>query len=83
MTFAKIQQLITKQIGGYLTIKGILEQLPKSKFLQVHKSYIVNIQMVNTIEGNTLHIGSTKITIGLNWVNEVMDKLLKDRIIKR
>jgi DNA-binding LytR/AlgR family response regulator len=41
----------------YLTVKGILEQLPKDKFIQVHKSAVVNIGKINSIEGNMLHIG--------------------------
>ena len=67
----------------YLTIKGILEKLPPEKFLQVHKSYIVNVDSVKTIEGNMLHLGSTKITIGQSFLDEVMNRLLKDRFIKR
>jgi DNA-binding LytR/AlgR family response regulator len=67
----------------YLTIKGILEKLPPEKFLQVHKSYIVNIDNVKTIEGNMLHVGGTKITIGQSFLDEVMNRLLKDRFIKR
>jgi DNA-binding LytR/AlgR family response regulator len=67
----------------YLTIKGILERLPPERFLQVHKSYIVNIDSVKTIEGNMLHLGTTKITIGLSFLDEVMNRLLKDRFIKR
>jgi DNA-binding LytR/AlgR family response regulator len=67
----------------YLTIKGILEKLPPEKFLQVHKSYIVNIDSIKTIEGNMLHVGTTKITIGQSFLDEVMNRLLKDRFIKR
>jgi DNA-binding LytR/AlgR family response regulator len=67
----------------YLTIKGILEKLPPEKFMQVHKSHIVNINNVKTIEGNMLHLGATKITIGLSFLDEVMKRLLKDRFIKR
>ncbi len=67
----------------YLTIKGILERLPPERFIQVHKSYIVNIDSVKTIEGNMLHLGTTKITIGLSFLDEVMNRLLKDRFIKR
>jgi DNA-binding LytR/AlgR family response regulator len=51
--------------------------------MQVHKSYIVNIDSVKTIEGNMLHLGITKITIGLSFLDEVMNRLLKDRFIKR
>lgn len=67
----------------YLTIKGMLEKLPSAKFMQVHKSHIVNISGIKTIEGNMLHLGTTKITIGLSFLDAVMDRLLKDRFIKR
>ncbi|HTH83299.1 MAG TPA: LytTR family DNA-binding domain-containing protein [Mucilaginibacter sp.] len=67
----------------YLTIKGILETLPADKFLQVHKSFIVNTGHVKTIEGNMLHVGSTKIAIGSNYNEAVMKHVLKDRFIKR
>jgi DNA-binding LytR/AlgR family response regulator len=67
----------------YLTIKGILEQLPPEKFLQVHKSYIVNANQINTIEGNMLHVGGAKITMGASYSDEVMKFLLKNKLIKR
>jgi len=67
----------------YLTIKGILEQLPPEKFVQVHKSYIVNVGRINTIEGNVLHLGNSKITVSSNYNEDVMNKILKDKFIKR
>jgi len=67
----------------YLTIKGILEKLPTDKFIQVHKSYIVNTDHVSTIEGNMLHVGNAKVTIGSSYNDEVMKCVLKDRFIKR
>jgi DNA-binding LytR/AlgR family response regulator len=67
----------------YLTIKGILEKLPKQNFIQVHKSVVVNTDKIKSIEGNMLHIGDTKLTISAGFHNEAMDKILKDRFIKR
>jgi two-component system, LytTR family, response regulator len=67
----------------YLTIKGILEQLPPRKFIQVHKSYIINAAKVNSIDGNTLHLGDTKITIGQSFNEDAMGKILKDKFLKR
>ncbi|MEP6611117.1 MAG: LytTR family DNA-binding domain-containing protein [Mucilaginibacter sp.] len=77
--------LYTKKgkLVAYLTIKGILESLPPAKFLQVHKSHIVNLDFINTIEGNMLHVGQAKITIGQSYLSEVMATVLKDRFIKR
>ncbi|HXS38035.1 MAG TPA: LytTR family DNA-binding domain-containing protein [Flavipsychrobacter sp.] len=68
---------------AYLTIKGILEQLPSEFFLQVHKSYIVNINNIKAIEGNVLHLGDNRISIGASFYNDVMSRILKDKFIKR
>jgi DNA-binding LytR/AlgR family response regulator len=67
----------------YLTVKGLLEKLPQEKFLQVHKSYVVNLNQINSIEGNVLHLGKTKITIGLSFNEKVMERLLKNNLLKR
>jgi DNA-binding LytR/AlgR family response regulator len=67
----------------YLTIRGILEKLPPGKFVQVHKSYIANLDKIDTIEGNLLHLANNKIPIGLNFYDAVMDKILKGRFLKR
>jgi DNA-binding LytR/AlgR family response regulator len=67
----------------YLTIKGILEKLPADAFIQVHKSAIVNIHHIKTIDGNTLHIGDQKIVVSLSFQQQVMNKILKDKLIKR
>ncbi|MEO6977199.1 MAG: LytTR family DNA-binding domain-containing protein [Mucilaginibacter sp.] len=73
----------TGKLVAYLTVKGILESLPPGKFLQVHKSHIVNLDFITTIEGNMLHVGQAKITIGQSYLSEVMATVLKDRFIKR
>jgi DNA-binding LytR/AlgR family response regulator len=73
----------TGKLLAYLTIKGILESLPTGKFLQVHKSHIVNLDFITTIEGNMLHVGNTKITVGQTYLNKVMSVVLKGRFIKR
>jgi len=67
----------------YLTIKGILDNLPSETFLQVHKSYIVNLDKIKTIEGNMLYVDSAKITIGSSFYDDVMDKILGGKFLKR
>ncbi|QEC76613.1 LytR/AlgR family response regulator transcription factor [Mucilaginibacter ginsenosidivorax] len=74
---------IPKKLVVYLTIKSIQEKLPAEKFLQVHKSHIVNLKMVNTIEGNMLNLGSARVTIGQRFYDEVMDRILKGKYFKR
>ena len=67
----------------YMTIKSMLEQLPQDIFIKVHKSYIVNLNKINGIEGNAVKIGNTKITISQNLKEEVLNKILKNNMIKR
>ena len=67
----------------YHTMKGIQEKLPVGKFLQVHKSYIINIAEVNNIEGNMLDLGIAKISIGVSFTDTVLGKILKNKFIKR
>ena len=67
----------------YITIKSLEEQLPSDIFLKVHKSFIVNVEKVKSIEGNMLDMGIEKITISQNLREKVIAEIIKDNIIKR
>lgn len=67
----------------YLTIKSVLEQLPGNIFLQVHKSYVININKVKTIEGNEINLGRAKVIISQHFFDAAIKKILKGRMIKR
>ena len=67
----------------YITIKSLEEQLPADIFIKVHKSFIVNINKIKSIDGNVLDIGTNKITISQNLKEKVMSEIVKDRMIKR
>jgi DNA-binding LytR/AlgR family response regulator len=67
----------------YMTIKSMLEQLPDELFIKVHKSYIVNLARIKSIEGNIIKIGNANIAISQNLKDEVLKKILKDKLIKR
>ena len=73
----------TKKMMVYITIKGLEEQLPSEQFLKVHKSFIVNISKVKSIEGNLLNIGNEKIAVSQNLREKVMNEIIKDKMIKR
>ncbi|MXN92379.1 response regulator [Flavobacterium sp. Sd200] len=52
-----------KVITG-MNIKTIFDQLPKSMFVRVSKSYIININHVDSVDNNTVYIGRAEIPIG-------------------
>jgi DNA-binding LytR/AlgR family response regulator len=67
----------------YITIKALEEQLPADMFIKVHKSFIVNINKISSIEGNIINIRNEKITISQNLKDKVIQVIVKDKMIKR
>jgi DNA-binding LytR/AlgR family response regulator len=73
----------SKKMMVYITIKSLEEQLPPGIFIKVHKSFIVNINKVKSIEGNILNIGDKQIAISQNLREKVLSEILRDKMIKR
>lgn len=45
-------------------LKEVLEQLPKNRFLQVHRSFVVNLQFVESFDGGNIYMdGGMKIPV--------------------
>ena len=66
--------------SGKLTVhssmKKVMESLPENVFLQTHRSYIVNKQMVEGIDGNQLLVGVHKIPVARNFRDIVFKQIL-------
>lgn len=50
-----------------ISFSSFVEQLPGSRFVRVHRSYIINISRISHIEGNRVYIGAKEIPIGSNY----------------
>jgi DNA-binding LytR/AlgR family response regulator len=72
-----------KKLITYLTFKSVEEYLPSSQFIKVHKSFIVSATKIDSIEGSDIRIGQHYIPISRNLKDEVMEKLLKGKFLKR
>jgi DNA-binding LytR/AlgR family response regulator len=73
----------SKKYITYLTLQSIAEYLPKENFIKTHKSYIVALNKVQSIDGNSLNIGSHQIPISRNIKYDVVNRLLGKQFIKR
>jgi DNA-binding LytR/AlgR family response regulator len=56
-------------------IKSIEEKLPAAHFARVHKSFIVALQKIDTIERSTICIGNTAIPIGDSYREQLFKRL--------
>lgn len=59
------------------TMKSLEDILPASLFIRVHKSYIVSMEGITAVFGNTIEIGTTQIPIGNNYKVEFMARIDK------
>jgi DNA-binding LytR/AlgR family response regulator len=72
-----------KKYITYLTFRSVEEYLPHELFIKTHKSYIVAAAAIDSIEGNDIRVGAYHIPISRNLREEVMEKLLKGKFLKR
>ena len=56
--------LVDKTLITYKTLKKIVEELPASTFIQTHKSFVVNSQKIEFVEGNSIVIGTNRVPLG-------------------
>jgi DNA-binding LytR/AlgR family response regulator len=69
--------LQNKKIITHCTIKSLLEKLPAKQFIQSHKSYVVAIDKINSIEGNTLHVQSYQVPVSKYLREEVLGQIIQ------
>lgn len=63
-----------------LLLKSLEENLHAESFIRVHKSYMVAIDKITSIEGNELRIQSVSIPISRNYRDKVMDQVVKNKL---
>lgn len=57
------------------TMKSLLKSLPTETFARVHRSYIVNIHLIDNIEDNSIDIGRDVIPISEKYKSAFMERL--------
>jgi len=67
----------SKPVITRMSMKAIEEELPSSKFIRVHKSFIVSVSAITSVRKNSIFIGVEEIPIGDNYkdaVNMIINK---------
>lgn len=72
-----------KKVITHLTLRMLQEKLPAGAFLQPHKSYLVAIDKINSIEGNILHILQYQVPISKYQKEDMMEKIVNRNLLKR
>ncbi len=64
-----------KHYTVHITLRGMEETLPSNKFYRLHRSYLVSLDYVDTVEEGTAYIGKHPIPIGEQYKKELLKRL--------
>lgn len=59
----------------YQNLTKLAESLPYPHFFRIHRSFIISTKHLNTVEGNTVNIAGTNISIGDSYKNIFLNYL--------
>jgi DNA-binding LytR/AlgR family response regulator len=70
--------LPTQRVVTYQTLKELAETLPQPPFLRVHKSFIVSLDKIRMVDGNTIYIQDKEIPVSDTY-REQLYRLIREQ----
>jgi DNA-binding LytR/AlgR family response regulator len=61
-----------------LRMKTLEETLPASDFMRIHKSFIVSVQAISSIDGNEVVVSGKRLPISREKKNEILERVVKN-----
>lgn len=65
----------TQTYVTYLTMNKLESLLPAYKFVRIHRSYVINLDHIQYVEGNFVRINNNDLPIGLTYKDGLAQKL--------
>lgn len=72
--------LNNEKVTSLLSIKNVEQQLPKNRFIRIHRSFIIALDKIMEVERNTLLVKNERLTIGTNYRETVKGLIDKNRL---
>ena len=73
--YVKIHLVDGSKITARISMKSILDKLPEELFMRIHRSFIVSIKKIKSIQNKALYLGDIEIPIGETYKTIVSGKL--------
>jgi DNA-binding LytR/AlgR family response regulator len=75
--------LESQKVVTLMNIKTIHDLLPKSIFVRVRKSYIINVKKLDSVDNNTVYIGKNEIPIGNIYRDFFFNEFVTKKILNK
>jgi DNA-binding LytR/AlgR family response regulator len=68
----------TQKFVTLLRMKTVEETLPASDFIRIHKSFIVSLPAISSIDGNEIIVSGKRLPISREKKSEIMERVVKN-----
>lgn len=75
--------LDNQKVITLMNIKTIHDLLPKSLFVRVSKSYIINVNKIDSVDNNTVYIGKNEIPIGNIYRDFFFNEFITKKLLNK
>ncbi|MEN8229213.1 MAG: LytTR family DNA-binding domain-containing protein [Bacteroidota bacterium] len=72
--YIRIHREEKESVLTLMSMKKMIEKLPKEDFIRVHRSYIVPMKRIESLRGRTISVGSVTIPLGTRYEKEFIDR---------
>jgi DNA-binding LytR/AlgR family response regulator len=69
----------SKKFITLMRMKDLEEKLPANEFIRIHKSYIVAVKAISSIDGNDLIVAGKNIPMSREKKSEILEVLLRNK----
>ena len=71
---------VKQQIITHSSLKNVIESLPENDFIQIHKSYVVSLQHIESTDNFSVFINGKELPIGATFKEAFFDKIQENKI---
>lgn len=71
---------VKQQIITHSSLKNVIESLPENDFIQIHKSYVVSLQHIESTDNFSVFINGKELPIGATFKEAFFDKIEENKI---
>ena len=69
-----------QQIITHSSLKNVIESLPSTDFIQIHKSYVVSLQHIESTDNFSVFVNGKELPIGATFKDAFFDKIEENKI---
>jgi two-component system LytT family response regulator len=76
-------QMTDQRLIVYQTMKNMEKALPPDRFLRIHKSYLVAVDKIESLDGNLVEVGKHRLSVGASYRDDLLRHIQRHNLPDR